>query len=308
MAAALPRRVECALARSFESGAIDAAGLEARIGAIGPTEFEEARAVLRHDGLLLPPESDATAYAAFASRFLELSAFEPALRSSVFPAIESPAAVEAVLVRDIDSRAILAATRPSGAPDPCPAVVPDGGFERLVGSDSGESRMRVRGGDRDGSRRVSDRARRAAERGNHVRAAILWTRSARRAGPEAGLRERASARAALKQLAVRLRKALFVQKGESSLWVGALAPLLENAAAGFWSPERRLLHDLQNVCLDHEREVFRLEPIGWLFSLGRRPLKHPLPHLREVNMSKHLRSAAQSAAPGPPGARSASPA
>ena len=112
-------------------------------------------------------------------------------------------------------------------------------------------------------------------------------------GPEAGLRERAAARAALKQLAVRLRKALFVQKGESSLWVGALTPLLENAAAGFWSPERRLLHDLQNVCLDHEREVFRLEPIGWLFSLGRRPLKHPLPHLREVNMSKHLRSAAR---------------
>ena len=84
-----------------------------------------------------------------------------------------------------------------------------------------------------------------------------------------------------------------MQKGESSLWVGALTPLLENAAAGFWTPERRLLHDLQNVCLDHEREVFRLEPLGWLFSMGRRPLKHPLPHLREVTMSKHLRSASR---------------
>ncbi len=92
---------------------------------------------------------------------------------------------------------------------------------------------------------------------------------------------------------MRLRRALFVQKGESSLWVGALTPLLEHAATGFWSPERRLLHDLQNVCVDHERELFRLEPIGWLLSMGRRPLKHPLPHLREVNMSKHLRSAAR---------------
>ena len=126
-----------------------------------------------------------------------------------------------------------------------------------------------------------------------VRAAILWTRAAERAGPEAGQAERAAARAAMRRLAVRLRKALFVQKGESSLWVEALTPLLRLAALEFWSPERRLLHDLQNVCLDHEREVFRLEPIGWLFSLGRRPLKHPLPHLREVTMSKHLRTAAK---------------
>ena len=70
-------------------------------------------------------------------------------------------------------------------------------------------------------------------------------------------------------------------------------PLLDRAAGEFWSPERRLLHDLQNVCLDHEREVFRLEPVGWIMSLGRRPLRHPLPHLREVTMSRHLRSAAR---------------
>ncbi len=141
--------------------------------------------------------------------------------------------------------------------------------------------------------KVAERARVASESGNHVRAAILWTRAARRAGPAAGRAERAAARAALNRLAVRLRKALFVQKGESSLWVGALTPLLENAATGFWTPERRLLHDLQNVCLDHEREVFRLEPLAWLFSMGRRPLRHPLPHLREVTMSKHLRHASR---------------
>src|SRR5271163_2689215 len=117
-------------------------------------------------------------------------------------------------------------------------------------------------------------------------------RAAMRLGPEAGEAERAAARAAIRRLAVRLQKALFVQKGEASLWVAALTPLLPRSALGFWSPERRLLHDLQNVCLDHEREVFRLEPIGWLFSMGRRPLKRPLPHLRDVNMSKHLRTAA----------------
>jgi len=42
-------------------------------------------------------------------------------------------------------------------------------------------------------------------------------RATRRVGPDGGDVERAAARAALNHLAVRLRKALFVQKGESSL-------------------------------------------------------------------------------------------
>ena len=140
-------------------------------------------------------------------------------------------------------------------------------------------------------RRLAEKAGAASERGNSVRAAILWTRWADRVGPADGQAERAAARASLRQLTVRLQKALFVPKGEASLWVEALTPLLPSAASEFWSPERRLLYDLQNVCIDHEREIFRLEPIRWLSSMGRHPLKHPLPHLREVTMSKHLRKA-----------------
>jgi hypothetical protein len=287
-------RVECAVARAIESGAIDANGLDARIAAIGRTEFEEARAVLIQDGLLWPPVSEASTYAVFAAVFLELTCFEPSARSTTFPAIESPGPIEALLSKDVGGKALLAATRPPGAPEsPDAADRARGERDRPASSAARGERSRARTRDRDDLPMLVRRARAAAERGNHVRAAILWMRSARRVGPDAGDAERAAARAALNQLAVRLRKALFVQKGESSLWVGALTPLLEHAAAGFWSPERRLLHDLQNVCVDHERELFRLEPLGWLFSMGRRPLKHPLPHLREVNMSKHLRTAAR---------------
>ena len=285
-------RVEGELRWVFESGQIDAPGLDARIVAIGRTEFEEARAVLRQDGLLLPPASDAAAYAAFAAVFLELTHFEPAARSSVFPAIESPAAVEAVLARDLDGRALRAATRPAGAPEPSApppeTAEPEPADEAAEAAEpaSGPVGMSAR------FQRLAARARAANECGNSVRAAILWTRSVPHDRPEAGQAERAAARAAIRRLAVRLRKALFVQKGETSLWVDALTLLLRHVAGEFWSPERRLLHDLQNVCSDHEREVFRLDPIGWLLSLGRLPLKHPLPHLREVTMSKHLRSAA----------------
>jgi len=289
-------RIERDLSGTLESEKIEPAGLEARIEAIGRTEFEEARAVLRQDGLLPAQVSDRAAYTAFAAVFLELTYFDPPARSIVFPAIESAASVESVLARDLDGEALLAATRPHGAPEPSPPPSEDGEDSTLEPpseateddepfEEPAEARVR--------DQRLAALARTAAQRGNTVSAAILWTRLADRAGPEADQAERAAARAALRQLAVRLRKALFVQKGEASLWVQALTPLLKLAASGFWSPERRLLYDLQSVCVDHEREVFRLEPVSWLLSLGRRPLKHPLPHLREVVMSKHLQSAAK---------------
>ncbi len=288
-------RVERDLTAAFDSGKIAPAILEARIEAIGRTEFEEARTVLRQDGLLPADASDQSAYTAFAAAFLDLTHFDPAARPIVFPAIESGAAVESALAGGLDSEALLAATRPTGAPIPSPSLGEDdqeGKFEPSSEPTEDDDPFDAAAGPNDRFERVTALARSAIQRGNSVRAAILWTRLANRAGAGADQAERAAARAALRQLAVRLRKALFVQKGEASLWVEVLSPLLKLAASGFWSPERRLLYDLQSVCVDHEREVFRLEPFGWLLSLGRRPLKHPLPHLREVVMSKHLRSAA----------------
>jgi hypothetical protein len=284
-------RVEHELRQALESGTIDEPGLDARIRSVGRTEFEEAGAVLRQDGLLPPPVTELDLYTEFAAVFLELSCFDPVLRPIVFPAIECPDAVEAVLVRDLDAKALLAATKLEGAPEPAARAPAE---EDVNPSDlePNDETVTSRAGAELRMPAVATRAAWAAERGNSVRAAILWTQLAQQSGPLGGQAERSAAASALRQLAVRLRKALFVQKGEAGLWVRAMSPLLQRAAREFWSPERRLLHDLQNVCLDHEREVFRLEPIGWLLSMGRRSLKHPLPHLREVTMSKHLRSAA----------------
>ena len=90
------------------------------IEAIGRMEFDEARTVLRQDGQLLSPATDASAYAAFAAVFLELGFFDRAARSWVFPAIESAESIESILARDVDGRALLAATRPTGRPNRCP--------------------------------------------------------------------------------------------------------------------------------------------------------------------------------------------
>jgi hypothetical protein len=68
--------------------------------------------------------------------------------------------------------------------------------------------------------------------------------------------------------------------------------LLTPAIHGFWTPEGRLLYDLQRVCLDHEHAVFTVDLVEWFATGCRRPLKRPLPHLREVLIAKHLRRAA----------------
>jgi hypothetical protein len=61
---------------------------------------------------------------------------------------------------------------------------------------------------------------------------------------------------------------------------------------GFWNSEKRLLYDLQKVCLDHERVTYKVDLVKWIVSRGRRPLRRPLMNLREVTMAKHLASAA----------------
>ena len=120
-----------------------------------------------------------------------------------------------------------------------------------------------------------------------------WARSARLADPESAENARHEAASALDRLAKRLQEALFLRADEADDWAEALAPLLPRASRGFWTNEARMLYDLQTVCLDHEREIYRLDLLGWVVSLGRRPLKNPLPHLREVSMSNHLRGAAR---------------
>src|SRR5206468_41920 len=73
-------------------------------------------------------------------------------------------------------------------------------------------------------------------------------------------------------------------------------PLLAGAASGFWTLEARLLYDLQKVCVDRERGVFALDVVGWAVTLGRRPLKRPLPAQPEVLVLQHLRRAAKKVA------------
>lgn len=297
-------RVRLAILRAIESGGLDTTERSTRMKGIGTTSVLEARAVLVEDGLLREDDSDADFYREFAATFLDMSYFTPNLRPHCFPAIENLSSVESLVAHDADGAGLLAKTKPPGAFLPADnetfgsrGLEPEQSADEVpwpISDDPSqdEDGLPHRGHIDSASGKLSRRAEQVAARGNDVRAAILHSKAAKLASPEHQENERAKARSALKQLTRRLQKALFIRKGESELWAEALTPLLRRASRGFWPPEARLLFDLQKVCVDHEREVYRLDTLGWLFSFGKRPLRHALPHLREVTTSNHLRSAA----------------
>lgn len=73
----------------------------------------------------------------------------------------------------------------------------------------------------------------------------------------------------------------------------AFVALVQEAASGHnpWNVEARMLHDVQRACIDHERETYTVDLVGWVRTLGRRPVRRALPAQRGVRIVKHLRAA-----------------
>ncbi len=291
-------RVHLAFERLIAAGKLGPNEVANRIAAIGKTEFDEVRLVLRQEEYLLPPKDDVSTYVEFAAVYLELRYFAPSTLPSYFPAIEDPYYVHDVLNRDFNSWETLMATRLPGAPMPNwredashnePLTFVDPVHEVHAGP---RQTVAGRRSDRTASALLS-RADRARRVGNLMRAAILRTRAAHHAGPEVALQSRESARAELARLARRLQKALKFGHSEAAEWTRALNGLIEQTARGIWTPEARLLYDLQKVCVDHERGIYTLDVIGWAMSLGSKSLKRFLPGQRDVLVTKHLRSASR---------------
>jgi hypothetical protein len=285
--------VHIALERRRADGRLSPAAVRGRVHALGKTEFEEIRAVLRHENFLLAPRDDAQVYTEFAAVYLELRLFAAGYLPRYFPSLHPYEAVDKVLAVDLDAAGLFAATRLAGAPDPVTTAdfapeeggldAPDAGAEPLAPGrpSEGEYRRQLRKADR------------AAAVGNVVRSALRKTRAARAAAPAAVEETRAAARAEVDRLVGRLRDALKLTDAEAEAWSKALPALLEPASRGIWPVEARLLYDLQKVCTDHERQRYALDLVEWALSLGRVPVKRPLPGLREVLIVKHLRSASR---------------
>ena len=128
-------------------------------------------------------------------------------------------------------------------------------------------------------------------RGNAVGAAIAQINAAR-VGLEIKVKDAVNgALTDIQRLVKRLQIALVFDDETAIDWYVALVGLLVHSVDGFWSADKRLLHDLQKVCVDHEREIYTVDIARWAISFGRTSLKRTLPNQREVLMSKHLSNA-----------------
>jgi hypothetical protein len=254
---------------------------------IGETEFAEIRAVLLKDDYLFPSPGDAEVYVEFAAVYLELRYFSEHVLPLYFPAVRDWEAIDRLVSRDIDHARLFEQTRlfegRSGIAGDDGDPTPDAGEPEMLAEDASASFTKFR--------KRQAWAQRWAAVGNGIKAAIWRMRAARVAPAELAADAHADAHRELSNFVLRLEKVLHLEHDESEEWRLALAPLLAPAAQGYWSNEARLLYDLQKVCIEQERGVYKLDLIEWIRTRGERPLRRPLPLLRQVLIARHLRTA-----------------
>ena len=268
-------RVYAALKRAAMG--MTACELHERIDGIGRSAFNDACFVLQKERYLSPTADGREAYARFGAVFLEMDRFSPASLPAWFAAVEDAQRVRRTLAIDVDADEAYARTRLPGAAEP--------GVEMLADAEPATEASGHSEADERQRPWILSRAARAAAVGNAARAAILHVRGGRRAPGEA--------EQLIEPLAGRLRNALGLDPAAMAEWRACLGPVLVRAAEGWWNVEGRILYDLQKVCVDHEREIDAVDGLGWVLTLGRRPLRRPVPAQRLVLMCKHLQSAAR---------------
>ncbi|WP_145199229.1 hypothetical protein [Planctomycetes bacterium Poly30] len=302
-------RIDLGYQRLRERGKLDHRQIRERIHRLGQAEFDEVCEVLRHENMVREDSSVPALYSEFAAVYGELRAFAPHCLPAYFPSLQDPARVESLLDEDLDQEALLEATRPAGAGDAVSREdrsshdETDAELDHLTGrapkagltSDSPNSiKLKVPPASKESPRavkRLRRRAERLAGRGNSVAAALLSVAAARYAPDDEARSLCDGAESHLRRLVERLQTALEFDDATSARWYRSVVGLARNAGRGFWNADKRLLHDLQRVCVDHERETSRIDLARWIRRLGRTNLRRKLPNQREVLMSKHLASA-----------------
>lgn len=269
--------VDLLMHQAIDAGKLSDTEVRRRVGQLGRAEFDEIRAVLRQERILLPPDDDRHVYAEFVAVYLGLRTFAPEHLELFFPLLTDRAKVDALVDAEVDAAALLERTRLPGAADA--TEMAQNGVADAPGAPSAPSVPE--------RQQLLDEARQAGALGNVVRAAILQTRAGQNGAPTTP-----EVATPLDALCWRLQAALWLSDAEADAWRSALPPLLERAAHGFWGIEARLLFDLQKACIEHERIVATVDLTEWALSLGRRPVRRDLPRLRGVRIVKHLRGAA----------------
>lgn len=282
-------RIDLELSERTSPEHMTAAQLRRRIDQIGQQQFDEIRSVLQHEMMLTKPDDPRNVYAEFAAVFFELRFFAPDLLPLYFPSLADLERIVAVLLDDIDADKLLDFCRPLELAGIDPADLDRPDAATMPGPEM-PSPPSVPRSPRwfHGLRQSADRLR---AKGNLVRAVMQRQRSLALASAEEATLAGAALDEDLRIFAQRLQAALELDEADTKAWQRIFSPLVAGSVRGYWNANARLLYDLQKVCIDHERETYRVDLLGWIFTAGRRPLRRPLPQLRVVLIAKHLRSA-----------------
>ncbi|MEO2015189.1 MAG: hypothetical protein ABGZ53_12540 [Fuerstiella sp.] len=285
--------IDIQLLREQETGVLARAKVQELIDQIGQVEFDEAHAVLRSELRLVYADSHIEAYCEFAAIYLQLTMFSPDLLSVWFPSLADTTHVLPIVSEYLNPDKLFLETQLYGStqPDLTSGTMRD---EARVASERQSWTEGIQLKPSSGRyARLMKKRDRWNERGNTVAAAVAAARAleAATSGEDTQTAE-AAARADTETLAERLQQALSFGQSDLGDWQTSLWELLKNATHGFWNSDKRLLYDLQKVCLDHELTVYQVDLVKWIVSRGKRPLRRPLNSLREVMMAKHLASSA----------------
>lgn len=253
------------------------------LAGLGPVATAEVRFVLEADRIVPAGADDGAVYAEFAGWFADRAAFARGTLADVFPGVTDVNRVRVEIGRHADVLKLFTATKPPGAADPDPLRAADTLF------DPDAEILEPTGGPTSGALRRADRQ---AAMGNHVRAAILRTRAAARLDGADRDRALADAKSAIHDGLVRRLRAIFGwDYVAAKTWTRAVVGVLPAASVGVWPRAARALYDLQKIAVDLEREISTVDPVEWIGTLGRRPLRRPLTRARSVMLLRYLMSA-----------------
>lgn len=284
-------RIDFELEPKTTPSRMTAAQLRSRIDALGQTEFDEIRSVLRTEQMLLRPDDPRHVYAEFAAVWHELRVFAPDLLPLYFPSLGDDEAVLHAIGPDCDAAALLEATRPGTDITPTRAVAPPPSSAEVVEALLEGAPIHLAARSPRKYAALTRHANRLRSDGNNVRAALVRRQAFDVAPLDLMNEARTELLREIEFLVLRVQAALELTDDEVRPWLAMCERLLPAARRGFWNANARLLYDLQQVCLDHEQEIYKADLLRWIRSLGRESLKRPLPNQRVVMMSKHLRSA-----------------
>ncbi len=308
-------RVHAAMDDAVHAGRLKPKDVRRRIDQLGQVAFDEAVAVLRSEDRLFDEFDTLDAYCELTATFVEQRTFVPHWLPVYFPSLPDVGRVEAIIGQDIDLQRVA-------GPDRLPvSVVPLvqaqrsrvlAGYSDWARSEQAAARDRENEAaqlihefavakDKLGRFRPSvwhvhrylRQATQRLERGNTVGAAVWRMRALARAFPADWYAIETLLLECVRELRQRLSRALGLPPEDAPIWDACLAELVLLSIDGFWNHEMRLLYDLQAICVDFERPVHQVDLIGWLRTLGRRPLRRELPNQQLVQMTRHLQRASR---------------